>query len=280
MENFYGGLMEQAQEQQERDLDQTIQKLHKMRGKDRVLIYLLIVVIVLTIGAGSAAFFLSTKEMIKIRTVQQDQFTEHMLTNQFLMSTIDWTSFRTKTVLFMRDQIISTWKRGKRTVNMADAYMIAEVTMRESEKYPYMSPFTILAMQYVESRFTKNAVSKMGAVGLNQIMPSTGRILCGYAGIIYSDSVLRDVRTSTMLAVKYIDVLYAQYGRWDLVFADYNGGPFQAYYYQKEKERLSEETEKYVPDVLAKKEEYDKLFPEYRVDLKIASQIIDTSKGR
>ena len=263
------------------DIHEKIKNLHHMRKRDRIVIGVLIVSIIVICVAGSASYYFFIKQIAYIRGVQEDQYKEHLLTNQFLLSTIDWSSFRTKMVLFMRDQIIREWRRTKIRVDSDEAYRISESIMRECEYFPYMDPFIILAMQNVESTFRKDMVSPTGALGLNQIMPSTGRLLSGYIGMSYSDSLLYDIKTSTHMAVKLIDVLFAQYNRWDWVLADYNGGPWQAFYFRKDKSKLSIETSGYVPTVMAKKKEYAEEFKLYRVDSKLISYNSDTTlQGR
>jgi soluble lytic murein transglycosylase len=166
----------------------------------------------------------------------------------------------------MRDQIVKEWKRIGLKLSIDEAYLIAETNMKECESYSYIDPFLVLAMQCIESGFTKKAKSPMGALGINQIMPSTGRLLASHFKLSYSDSLLYDIKTSIKLSVKLFDILYAQYKSWELVLADYNGGPWQAYYYSENKSKLSPETKNYVPNVLATKKRYDNLFLKYRLE--------------
>jgi hypothetical protein len=255
----------------ENHVENKIENLHAMRKKDRGLVKILIVSICLVTVFGSAVYYLLLKELISIKVVQKEQYNEHLVTNQFLLSTIDWSTFRTKMTLYMRDMIVIEWKRIKNRVDLDEAYQIADAVLKECENYPYIDPFVVLAMQNVESSFRKDVVSNMGALGLNQIMPSTGRLLCGNFGWSYTDSILYDIKASTHLAVKLIDVCWAQYSNWNRVLADYNGGPYQAYYFSKNKSKLSEETAGYVPAVLAKKKAYVEGFKTYRIDNKLTS---------
>lgn len=209
------------------------------------------------------------KEILDIKKVQNEQFVRHTETNQFLLSTIDWSSRRAQVILFMRDQIAAQWKKSGVKVNLDDAYAIAEMILKECENYTYIDPFLVLATQCIESNFTKNAVSPAGALGINQIMPSTGRLLAKARGMEYSDSLLFNAPISTRFAVMLFDCLYAQYNCWETVLADYNGGPWQAYYFRKEKSKMAEETKKYVPAVMNKKKEYDTLFVKFRIDERV-----------
>jgi hypothetical protein len=272
--------MEKGEHKPVNSFEEIVDKLHNMRLKDRKLIKILTVSIVFIILAGVVGYLVFVKELRSIRTVQKDQYDEHLVTNQFLLSTIDWSTLRTKTILYMRDKIVAEWNRAHLDVDLEEAYKIAEINMKECENFPYMDPFLVLAMQQVESSFRCRIVSPMGAVGLNQIMPSTGRLLCASFGWTYSDSILYSGEASTHLAVKLLDVLYAQYNRWDYVLADYNGGPYQAYYYKTDKNKVVPETKSYVPNVLSKRKEYVEDFKTYRIDKNLTSQIIDNTKRK
>ncbi|MDD5649377.1 MAG: transglycosylase SLT domain-containing protein [Candidatus Nanoarchaeia archaeon] len=206
-------------------------------------------------------------ELITIRKTQIEQFNKHAETNQFLLSTIDWSSRRINKILFMRDQIETEWVRAKYKGSLDEAYKIAETIMKETENYSYIEPFFVLATQFVESSFIKKSKSKAGALGINQIMPSTGRLLAQCLDLEYTDSLLYSIPISTKMSIKLFDILYAQYGQWDVVLADYNGGPWQAYYYKNKNESLAKETFDYIPAVLNKKMLYDSLFLKYRVDV-------------
>ena len=165
-----------------------------------------------------------------------------------------------------RDQIVEEWKRIKHKVNFDEAYIIAETVVKECESYSYIDPFFVIACQNVESSYRPGVMSAAGAIGLNQIMPSTGRLLAGYFGIEYTDSLLYNIQVSTKFAIKLFDILYAQYKSWEVALADYNGGPWQAYYYRKKRESLAKETEAYVPNVLQKKKQLDSAFSKYKIN--------------
>lgn len=230
-----------------------------------------ILVVVFCAGLAAASIFMY-RELMMIKQTQAEQYNRHCETNHLLLSTIQWETRRTKLTLFMRDQIVKEWNRIDEPVAMEEAFLIAETNLRQCEYYGYIDPFLVLAMQNVESSFRKEAISKMGALGLNQIMPATGALLAGYFGMDYSDTLLHDIRVSTKFAVKLIDLSFAQYNRWDLVAACYNGGPWQAYYFQSEKSKLSEETAAYVPMVLSMWNEYKKRYQDYEVDEQIRSK--------
>jgi len=228
------------------------------------------IILFLVIGGFSYLIIIISQyynqELTDIKKFQDEQFNRHVETNQFLLSTIDWSSRRTNLILFMRDQIVIEWKRIKHaSISLDEAYLVAETIVKECENYSYIDPFFILATQFVESSFRKYAISRVGARGINQIMPSTGRLLAGYFGFEYADSLLFNIPISTKFAVKLFDFLYVQYKEWDIVLADYNGGPWQAYYFKKDKKMLADETARFVPNVLKKKSDFDSLFVKYRI---------------
>ena len=86
----------------------------------------------------------------------------------------------------------------------------------------YGLPLELRYLAVVESDLKPTAKSRMGARGLWQLMPETGRDY----GLKVNGSV--DERThsykSTVAAAKYIKGLYAEFNDWLLVVAAYNGG--------------------------------------------------------
>jgi len=228
-----------------------------------------VVISVLFVVSGMIFYRAVNRELTEIKETQQVQSTDYKETNQFLLSTIDWSTLRQKKILFMRDQIVYEWRRIGYGIEMHKAFLIAETNMRECEKYPHIDPLLVLAMQLKESSFLDTVISPMGALGLNQVMPATGRLLCGYFNIEYSDSLLFSIEVSTMLAVKLLDVLHAQYGNVEQILAGYNGGPYQAYYYVCQKEKLAKETAEYVPFIITKKQEYAESLKSFRIDARM-----------
>lgn len=270
--------MQDIDEVSEKIVDNTTNKIIKKNRfltVNKFLYFLLFCLVGAIIYIIIIMFMSMRKEITEIRETQKNQFTRHVETNQFLLSTIDWSSRRANMILFMRDQIVLEWKRIGYKSSLDEAYIISEVIMQECENYSYIEPFLVLSMQCIESSFRKLIISKMGAKGINQIMSSTGRLLAAYFDYEYTDSLLFSIPVSTRFSVKLMDILYANYNKWELVMADYNGGPYQAYYYKNERNKLSEETKKYVPNVLNQKIKYDSLYSKYRIEEKI-SKVIHT----
>lgn len=211
-------------------------------------------------------YYLFNNEIKKIKIGQQEQYKEAKKTNQFLLSTIDWSSRRQKLILFMRDEIVRKRDSVKIPIHLEKAYIIAENNVYECEKYSSIDPLFLLATQNIESAFNDSIVSPKGAIGLNQLMPSTARLLCLALNITYRKYLLYDIEVNTRLAVRLLDILYAVYENYEIVLADYNGGPYSAFYYKNDKSKLNTETSKYVPKVMSMYKNYKHKFENYHID--------------
>lgn len=89
----------------------------------------------------------------------------------------------------------------------------------------YDVPEGVLGLVLVESGCEPMARSPVGALGLFQFMPDSGRSY----GLRIIDNVLDErlsATKSTEAGVRFLSDLYAKLGSWDLVFAAYNLGPF------------------------------------------------------
>ena len=93
------------------------------------------------------------------------------------------------------------------------------------EKYlkKYDLPEEIKYLAIVESGLNPQAISRAGAVGLWQFMPSTGRYF-GLHQDWYVDQRM-DPERSTEAACKYLRQLYGIFKDWELALAAYNCGP-------------------------------------------------------
>ena len=95
-----------------------------------------------------------------------------------------------------------------------------DIIKEASNKYSVPEDL-IKAVIKQESNYMPNAVSHKGAVGLMQIMPSTG------VGLGVTDKeMLKDPYTNIMAGTKYLSQMLNRYdGRLDLSLSAYNAGP-------------------------------------------------------
>ena len=87
-----------------------------------------------------------------------------------------------------------------------------EQIVREAQQYG-LRPAFVAAIILNESSYDPSAVSSVGARGLMQLLPDTGRWVAGKLGIRdYTDDLLFDVETNLRLGVWYLDFLSDRYG--------------------------------------------------------------------
>jgi membrane-bound lytic murein transglycosylase D len=87
----------------------------------------------------------------------------------------------------------------------------------------YDMPEDLKYLSIVESGLNPTAISRVGAVGLWQFMPYTGRSY-GLHQDWYIDERM-DPFQATEAACKYLKSLYSMFGDWELAMAAYNSGP-------------------------------------------------------
>ncbi|MBV8048794.1 MAG: LysM peptidoglycan-binding domain-containing protein [Paludibacterium sp.] len=106
----------------------------------------------------------------------------------------------------------------KRTLSRGHKYLF--YILNEVERRGMPTEIALLPM--VESAFVPTATSPVGAAGLWQFMPTTGRQY-GLEQTWWYDG-RRDVTAATNAALDYLQTLYAQFGDWSLALAAYNWG--------------------------------------------------------
>jgi soluble lytic murein transglycosylase len=105
---------------------------------------------------------------------------------------------------------------------------IAEVawTIVEEARRHDIDPALVMAVIHVESRYNAFAVSPAGAMGLMQVLPSTGEELAFREGIDWhGPQTLFDPVANIRLGVAYLNALTDRYGDTTLALAAYNWGP-------------------------------------------------------
>ena len=143
-----------------------------------------------------------------------------------------------------------------RTINRSKPYMyhIANEVKKRN------MPAEIALLPFIESAFVTKAKSHVGASGLWQFMPSTGRHYGLEKTALYDGR--HDVYASTNAALNYLEYLHGMFGDWTLALAAYNWGEgnvgrainrarAQGLEPTYENLRMPNETRNYVPKLLA-----------------------------
>lgn len=128
-----------------------------------------------------------------------------------------------------------------------------------------LDPLFVAAVVRQESGFRPTARSAVGAVGLMQLMPKTGRWAAGQIGIKnFKDAQLEDPATNIRLGCWYLNYLFQKFKDPAKVLAAYNGGEGNVDYWGTLKgEQLAwayPETQTYVTQCLRSYRRYQDLY--------------------
>jgi len=90
-----------------------------------------------------------------------------------------------------------------------------------------LDPFLVAGLIHQESLFAPDALSSAGAMGLMQIMPSTGKNVAKRIGMKgFRSSWLKDPEVNIRIGTAYLASLMDRYGKdWHKILANYNAGP-------------------------------------------------------
>jgi soluble lytic murein transglycosylase len=106
-----------------------------------------------------------------------------------------------------------------------DIAAVARTIVEESQRYG-IDPALVLALIHVESRYDAYAVSPVGAMGLMQILPSTGEELAAKEGVTWrGPQSLFDPVVNVRLGLAYLNELTDRYDDTRMALAAYNWGP-------------------------------------------------------
>ena len=98
-------------------------------------------------------------------------------------------------------------------------------TIAECGEQYGIDPNMICAVIATESRFSPEAESQKGAVGLMQIMPDTGEWIAGKLKMEFSEEDLKNPEINIRLGVWYLDFLAERFdGEQNTIIAAYNAG--------------------------------------------------------
>lgn len=143
-----------------------------------------------------------------------------------------------------------------RTISRSQPYLYHIVSEVEKRKMPA----EIALLPFIESAFVTKAKSHVGASGLWQFMPATGRHYGLEQTSLYDGR--HDVYAATDAALNYLQYLHGLFGDWSLALAAYNWGEgsvsravsraqAQGLDPVYENLRMPNETRNYVPKLLA-----------------------------
>ena len=146
-----------------------------------------------------------------------------------------------------------------------------EAALREDAAKNGLDPALVAALIWQESTFDPSAVSAVGARGLMQIMPPTGRELARGLGLKYKIDMLHEPDRGLELGTRYLKRMVDGFGgRVDKALAAYNAGPSRVSSWTRARPGQSaeefiegipfNETRSYVMTILANREHYRRIY--------------------
>lgn len=144
-------------------------------------------------------------------------------------------------------------------------------SLEEKARLRGLDPALVAALVCQESTFDTNAISRAGARGLMQIMPSTGRGLARSLGRAFQTLILHEPETSLDLGTLYFSRMLQRFdGRVERSLAAYNAGPSRVDEWTAKSPGMSaeefietipfQETRFYVMTILANQAQYRRLY--------------------
>ena len=128
-------------------------------------------------------------------------------------------------------RIFSIVRSHRPDVAESEIWRLSEVIHEESSKR-HLDPLLVLAVIRVESGFRPAAVSPVGARGIMQIMPDTGKFLAeaiageyGFHPASFQPESLDDPVLNLRLGIYYLHDLKKQFQHLDVALTAYNFGP-------------------------------------------------------
>ena len=148
-----------------------------------------------------------------------------------------------------------------------------EEILRYARKYD-QDPYLIAAVIHAESGNRPGVASVQGAIGLMQVLPSTGEWIAEKIDLALeggAEEALRRPNINIELGCWYLSYLAERFDSPELVLCAYNAGPNRVAGWLEDPELSAggaliripyPETEKYVGRVLAAREKYLELYPQ------------------
>jgi len=133
-----------------------------------------------------------------------------------------------------------------------------------------LDPYLMTALVAQESTFTADVRSSANAVGLMQLIPSTGRRYAAKLGIRYSSRILTQPETNIRLGMRYFKDLMDRFGGAHYALASYNAGEARIVRWIAERPGFEQdefiddipfpETQNYVKRILGTADDYRRLY--------------------
>ena len=125
----------------------------------------------------------------------------------------------------MVEQAIHYLKERRSGLSEAEIPQVAATIVRDANMRG-IDPNLVIAVIHIESRGNTYALSPVGAMGMMQIMPSTGEELAAQLDIPWRGSqTLFDPVLNVRMGIAYLEQLESRYGSMKTALAAYNWGP-------------------------------------------------------
>ena len=160
---------------------------------------------------------------------------------------------------------------SRQALKTAQPIKYKEEIMTVSEEYG-LDPCLVAAVINTESGFDPDAVSKAGAIGLMQLMPSTAEWAAGMRGMTYNEALLTEPQYNIELGCWVLNYLLKRYNNERYALIAYNAGSGTLESWLKDESYLNEngelvvipygETSAYVDRIEKAREQYRKVYGE------------------
>jgi soluble lytic murein transglycosylase len=121
--------------------------------------------------------------------------------------------------------VVSRLVRHRTGLTRPELKSLAQTLYDEAHAHG-LDPSLVLGVIEVESSYDNFAVSPVGAIGLMQILPSTGKELAGKLEVPWEGpQTLFDPQVNLRLGVAYLAQMRQRYGNLSTALAAYNCGP-------------------------------------------------------
>lgn len=160
---------------------------------------------------------------------------------------------------------------SRQTLKTAHPIKYKEEIMTVSEEYG-LDPCLVAAVINTESGFDPDAVSRVGAIGLMQLMPETAEWAAAMRGMTYNEALLTEPQYNIELGCWLLNYLLKRYNNERYALIAYNAGSGTLESWLKDESYLNEngelavipygETANYVDRIEKAREQYRKVYGE------------------